>query len=136
MIGYLLRRIGLGLAAAAIAATSAAVIVVALAFALYAWVRPVVGPAGAGAVVAGAAALLLILAALSLVMLARGGKRPQIKPRGKDAAERVVNFVRDKPVTAIAGALGVGFMAIRNPRYLGAAIRSFIEGREAPKRRR
>jgi hypothetical protein len=30
----------------------------------------------------------------------------------------------------------VGFMAIRNPRYLGAAIRSFIEGREAPKRRR
>lgn len=133
MISYLLRRVGLGLAAASIAATSAAVIVVALAFALFALVRPALGPAGAAAVVAGAAAVLLVLAALSLAMVGRG-KPPRIVPHGKDPAARLMNFIREKPVTAIAGALGVGFMAIRNPRYLGAAVRSFLEGRPSPKR--
>jgi hypothetical protein len=37
---------------------------------------------------------------------------------------------------AISTALAAGFMAVRNPGYLGAAIRSFIEGREPPRRGR
>jgi len=134
VIGFLLRRIGLGLAAASIAATSAAVIVVALAFTLYALVRPALGPAGGAAVVAAAAALLLVLAAASLAMAGRGAKPAKIVPHGKDPAARLINFIREKPVTAVAGALGVGFLAIRNPRYLGAAVRSFLEGRPTPRK--
>jgi hypothetical protein len=94
-----------------------------------------VGPAGAAAIVAGAAALVLLAGVLALSLAGR--PRPsKVVPRGKDAGERIMNFVRDKPVTAIAGAVGVGFLAIRNPKYLGLAIRSFLEGRDPPKRRR
>lgn len=125
----------MGLAAAAVLATSASVIVVALAFALYAVVKPFVGPAGAAAIVAGAAAVVLLAGVLALSLAGR--PRPsKVVPRGKDAGERIMNFVRDKPVTAIAGAVGVGFLAIRNPKYLGMAVRSFLEGRDPPRRRR
>ena len=34
-----------------------------------------------------------------------------------------------------AAAITAGLMAVRNPGYLGAAIRSFIEGRDRPRRR-
>jgi hypothetical protein len=47
-----------------------------------------------------------------------------------------MNFFRDKPVVAVGAALGAGFLAVRNPKYLGAAIRSFIEGHETPKKPR
>jgi hypothetical protein len=69
-------------------------------------------------------------------MAGSAAKPSKLIPHGKDPMARIVNFIREKPVTAIAGALGVGFMAIRNPRYLGAAIRSFLEGRPVPKRGR
>src|SRR5665213_1285019 len=104
----MLRRLFLTLAAAAAFATSASICVVALAFALYALVEPYVGRAGGAAIVAGAAV---------------GG-----------VAERVLRFVREKPVVAISAALGAGFLAVRNPRYLGAAVRAFFEGREIPRR--
>ena len=83
MIKLILGRIGVALAAAAILATSAAIFVVALAFALYALVKPTVGP-----------------------------------------------------VTAIAAAIATGFFAIRNPRYLGVAVRSFLEGSDPETKRR
>ncbi len=47
-----------------------------------------------------------------------------------------MNFLREKPVVAISAAIGAGFLAVRNPRYLGAAVRSFLEGREPPGRKR
>jgi hypothetical protein len=43
-----------------------------------------------------------------------------------------MSLAQEKPVVAIAAALGVGFLLIRNPRYLGAAVRAFVEGRETP----
>jgi hypothetical protein len=37
-------------------------------------------------------------------------------------------------VTAIAAAVAAGLLAVRNPKYLGAMIRAFVEGRETPRR--
>jgi hypothetical protein len=135
VISSIIRRIALGLAAAAVLATCASLTVVALALTLYALVRPYIGPAGAAASVAGACAIVLALGVLGLSLAARQ-RTSRIVPKGSNPAERIANFVREKPVTATLGAVGAGFLAIRNPKYLGAAIRSFLEGREGPRRRR
>ncbi len=130
----MLRRLFLALAAAAAFAASAAICVVGLAFALYALVEPYVGRAGAGAVVAAVAALIVALGALFIGGAAKGkrDRRPTAVAGG--VAERILRFVREKPVVAISAALGAGFLAVRNPRYLGAAVRAFLEGRDIPRR--
>ncbi len=128
----ILRRILFFLAATTAFAVSAGVVVIALAYALYALVKPSLGPAGASAVVAGAAALLI---ALIGVILAAVSRPPPRKARTSDSVvDRVVEFVRDRPVSAVAAAIAAGLMAVRNPKYLGAAIRAFVEGRERPRR--
>jgi hypothetical protein len=131
VIKLVLRRIGLGLVAAAVLATSTAIFLAALAFALFAWVRPQLGPAGAAAVVAGAAAATLFLVGVALALAGRPNT-PKLVPKGNDPLARIGNFLKEKPVTAIAAAVGVGFLAIRNPKYLGVAARAFLEGRQPP----
>ena len=133
MIKLALRQVGLGLAAAAVLATCAAIVVMALAFALFALVRPQLGPAGAAAVVAGAAAAILLIIGVALAM-AGPSDAPKLVPKGNDPLARVVNFLKEQPVTAIMAAVAVGFLAVRNPRYLGVAARAFLEGRQPPKR--
>jgi hypothetical protein len=132
VIRQLLTRVGIGLAAAAVIAVSAGVFVIALAFALFALVRPALGPAGAAAVVAGSAALLALIVGLALMIVARPKKVKKLAPRGADPTARVINLFKDAPVTIIAATAAAAFMALRNPSYLGAAIRSFLEGREPP----
>lgn len=127
----ILRRLLLGLAAAAALATSAGVCVVALAFALFALVEPYVGRAGAAAVVAGAVALAMALAG---VFIAASARRPRGAAAPGSVMERLISLVREKPLVATSAALGAGFMAVRNPRYLGAAIRAFLEGRGSSRR--
>ena len=131
-----MRRLFLTLAAAAAFATSASICVVALAFTLYALVEPYVGRAGGAAIVAGVAALVIALGALFIGASARTkrDRRPAAAAAVGGVAERVLRFVREKPVVAISAALGAGFLAVRNPRYLGAAVRAFFEGREIPRR--
>ncbi len=129
----MVRRVILTLAAAVAFTAAAGVFVVALAFALYAWVEPYVGRAGGAAIVAGVAALLLVLGALIAGAAAKGRRRKIVAP-ASGAADRVMRFLREKPVVAISAALGAGFLAIRNPRYLGAATRAFFEEREPPRR--
>ena len=134
MIKLILGRVGVALAAAAILATSASIFVVALAFMLYAFMRAMVGPAGAAAVVAGAAALLILLLGVAVAMIPKG--RPaRVSAKGKDPVERVINFFKDTPVTAIAAAVATGVLAISNPKYLGAAVRSFLEGDDRRRKR-
>jgi hypothetical protein len=113
-------------------AVSAGVCVVALAFALYALVKPYVGGAGGAAIVAGAAALLIGLIAL---VLSNMGRPPRRKPTEPETfGSRAIDFIRDRPVLAIAAAIAAGLLAVRNPRYLGEAIRAFVEGRNPPRR--
>jgi hypothetical protein len=131
----MLRRLLLGVIAAASMAASASVLVVALAFALYALAQPYLGRVGAAATVAGSAALLIALLAMTIALLAKA-RRPKPKPNSVGGlAERIFELVRDKPLVAVTAALGAGFMALRNPTYLGSAIRAFLEGRPPPKRR-
>ncbi|HEV2363774.1 MAG TPA: hypothetical protein VGS12_06195 [Caulobacteraceae bacterium] len=122
-----------GLAAAAVGLASLAVIVVALAFALYQLALPWAGAAGAAAVVAAVAAALLGSAALAIGLVARPKRRPA-PARAEDWAGRALAFVREKPVLAISAAVAAGFLAVRNPRYLGEALRSFVD--PGPKQRR
>jgi hypothetical protein len=128
------RRLLFLLAGATALAVSAGVFVVALAYALFALVKPYVGAAGAAAVVAGAAAVFIAIVGLVLANL---GKPPKRKPGEPDSVvDAVIDFVRSKPVTAIAGAVAAGILAVRNPGYLGSLIRAFVEGREGSRGRR
>jgi hypothetical protein len=126
------RRLLFLLAAATMLAVSAGVIVIALAYALFALARPYVGPAGASAIVAGGAALLIALIGITFAIMGRKPKRKPDQP--ESVTDRVVEFVKTKPITSVVGAVAAGVMAIRNPGYLGSAIRAFVEGREAPRR--
>ena len=73
MLGDLARRIGVGIAGAILLGMGAGTTLVALAFAIYAGLKPYVGPAGASGLTALAAAALT---ALSGVVLLAMIKRP------------------------------------------------------------
>ncbi|MFI4975171.1 MAG: hypothetical protein ACHP84_11585 [Caulobacterales bacterium] len=130
----MIRRLLLTLAAVTMFAVAAGVCVVALAFALYAFAKIYVGQPAAAGVVAGSAALFI---ALIGVILANAGKPPKRKPGSDEPVgfvDRVLDFVREKPVVSIVSALAAGLLAVRNPEYLGSAIRAFFEGRDPPRR--
>jgi hypothetical protein len=125
------------MAGATALSVSAGVIVVALAYGLFALVKPYVGAAGASGVVAAAAAVLIGLIGLILANLAKPPKPPKRKPdEPESVVDRIVDFVRTRPVTAVGAALVAGLLAVRNPGYLGLALRTFVEGRDPPKKPR
>jgi hypothetical protein len=130
----ILRRLLLMLAGATALAVSAGVFVIALAYALYALVKPYLGAPGAAGVVAAAAAAFIGLIGLLLVQASKPPRRKPGEPQ--NVVDRVIDFVKKKPVTALGGAIAAGILAIRNPAYLGAVVRAFVEGRETPRRRR
>lgn len=124
----------MGAVATSALAACAAVAVVALAFAEYALLETWLTRAGAAACVAGTAALLIGIGALVVSTSGVAPKKPPPAPARSDAfLERAFDFVKEKPVVAIAAALAAGFLAVRNPGYLGAAVRSFIEGEQPPR---
>jgi hypothetical protein len=131
------RRLLFLLAGATALAVSAGIVVVALAFALYALAEPYVGRAGAAGVVALAAAILIGVIGFILTRQGRRPARPARKPGEPETiTDRIADFVRSRPVTALAGAIAAGILAVRNPGYLGSLIRAFVEGREHPGARR
>ncbi len=124
----ILRRILLALLAAAIVSAGAGVAVVALAFALYALVEPRLGRAGAAAVVAGAAAGLIFLAGFGVALAGRRPPSTTAPAVPVGMLERVLAFLSQRPVVAATTALGGAIIALRNPKYLGAALRAFLDG--------
>lgn len=114
--------------AAALAATvvGAATGVIALAFAIYALLRPPLGPAGAAAGVAALSALGIGLAAL---IAARGAKaEPEpAEPESFGLMERLMELVRDKPLASAGVALAAGLMVMRNPAVIGIIVRTLLE---------
>jgi hypothetical protein len=122
------RRIVLALMAAATFAAATAVMVVALAFALYALIEPSLGKAGAAGSVAAAAAALIGLVGLLMSLAVRARRPKPPAPFSGGPLERVIAFVKEKPIVAASAALGAGLMAARNPKYLGEAIRAFFDG--------
>ena len=126
------RRVLLALIAASAFAAAAGVLVVALAFALYALVEPKFGAAGAAATVAGTTAGLMALGGLLIALAARPRKRVA-PPAPEGVLERALAFIRQKPVLAGTAAVGAGLLAVRNPKYLGEVLRSFLDGKPPPK---
>jgi hypothetical protein len=122
-------RIGIGVA---LLATAAAVALVALAYALYAGLSPLVGPAWASAAVAGAAALVLLIGGLVFIRKPGGGKRP-VQDEG--LAAKLIALGRERPLVAAAFAIAAGVIAVRSPGLLTALISAVIARETAgPKR--
>lgn len=135
MIEAALRRAVLTLAAASALAASLGVFVIALAYALFALVRPSLGSAGASAVVAALAALLAGLVAAILFQAARPRRRDDYDDLpAPSLSDRALGLAAERPLLTAGAAIGVGLLALRNPRYLGSAIRSFADLR-GPSRR-
>ena len=127
----------MGAVATAAFAAGAAVTVFALGFALYAFAEPSLGRAGAAAVVAGVSALLIALGGMFAAMggaAARTPKRASAPAAGESLIERALLFMQEKPVIAVIAAVGAGFLAIRNPTYVGSVIRSILGVPEPPDR--
>ena len=118
------------LAAAAVAATAAAVAVavVSAAFAVYALLKPNLGPAGAAACVAAIFALLAIAGALIAGMRAKAQHHPKVggHEMGPGLTERLLEVVREKPVTSAAAAIAAGVLAMRNPQLVGVVLSAFL----------
>lgn len=126
----------LATAAAVVAAVSVAI--VAIFFALFALVEPMVGKAGAGAVVAGAAAVLAAIIAMVAARKMEGDKRrheaAQAASMGAgghaDLANVILNVIKDRPLLSAGAAVAVGIYALRNPALISAVVRGFMDGRK------
>jgi hypothetical protein len=117
--------VGLISAIAAIAA-AAIVVVVALAFALYAAVRELIGPAWAAAAVAGAAALLALILAW---LLTRKARPKPVKGDSENLTSKLVELARERPLVALAAVGAAAAVVIRNPRILTAVITAAFASR-------
>lgn len=122
--------VGLIAAFAAIAA-AAAVCIVALAFALYAGLRDVIGPAWASAGVAGAVALIALIIAFAVTRKAR--PKP-VKGDSQNLTAKLVELARERPLVAAGAVAAAAAVAIKNPRILTAIIAAAFANRPAPKR--
>ena len=109
------------ISAASALAAAAVVVVVALAFALYAAVLPLVGPAWAAASVAGAAATLMVLCALVLLIKVnppRFGKQPE----ERDVLTRLIDLAKDKPIVAASAIIAGAAVALKNPKIVATLL--------------
>ena len=124
--------VGLVAAIAALAA-AAVVVIVALAFALYAAVRDLIGPAWGAAAVAGAAALI----ALILAWLVTRKARPKpVKGDSENLTSKLVELARERPLVALAAVGAAAAVVIRNPRILTAVITATFANRPQPERKK
>jgi hypothetical protein len=125
------RRIVLALCTASAFMAGTATSVVAAAFALYAIAEPRLGRAGSAAMVAGAMMVMMMIAGLVAALAGRARRRRPLPSDAASVLDRTLAFIRGKPVLTASAAIGVGLMAARNPKYLGEAIRAFLDGKSS-----
>ncbi|MDB5498616.1 MAG: hypothetical protein JWP28_2647 [Phenylobacterium sp.] len=122
--------VGLVAAFAAIAA-AAGVCVVALAFALYAALRDIVGPAWAAAGVAGAVALIALI--LAFVITRKARPKP-VKGDSQNLTAKLIELARERPLVALGAVGAAAAVVLKNPRILSAVIAGLFAGRPPPKK--
>ncbi|MDB5462618.1 MAG: hypothetical protein JWP23_1007 [Phenylobacterium sp.] len=122
--------VGLVAAFAAIAA-AAVVCVVALAFALYAALRDIVGPAWAAAGVAGAVALIALI--LAFVITRKARPKP-VKGDSQNLTAKLIELARERPLVALGAVGAAAAVVLKNPRILSAVIAGLFAGRPPPKK--
>jgi hypothetical protein len=127
------------LAAAAAIAAAAGVAVVSAAFALYALLEPIVGPAGAAAVVSACAAIAVAIAGLIAAGKARARSREASQAFSADGASdmggliaRVLELAKQRPLIAAGAALAAGVFALRNPILLATLVKAVFEASSGP----
>lgn len=122
----LFARLLSGAAAAGAACAAAGVVTVAIAFAVYAFAKTYVGPAGGSAIVA------LVFAAVLGVGLAvtasrAGGDKAKtrakhLEPEPANLMGRIMETARERPFVAAAGAVAAGLLALRNPTLVATVL--------------
>ena len=120
--------VGLIAAVAAIAA-AAVVCVIALAFALYAAVRDIIGPAWGAAAVAGVAALIAVILAF---LLTRKARPKPVKGDSENLTAKLIELARERPLVALAAVGAAATVVIRNPRILTAIVTAAFASRPPP----
>lgn len=123
--------------ACAIAALSAAsaVGVVAAAFALYAALSPLIGPAWAAAAVCATAGAMIGLGGLFAALSANPPRSKASAPPEKDLVSRLIELARDKPIVAASAVLAAGAVAFKNPKVTAAIVSAFMAGRNSPSKK-
>lgn len=137
MLARLLRRLFLIVAAVGAIGAAAAVTVFASAFAVYAALRPFLGPPFAAAAVVGIFALAAIVIAVTLARLATRGLAGELNAdEALDILGRISALVRDRPIVSALVALVLGVTLIRSPKSIGEVARAFFEtlGGDPPRR--
>ena len=116
----IVRRAVQTIIAVAVMAASAGVVVVSASYAIYTLLRIYLGPAGAGAVIAGVFALLLAIVG---VIVLKGGKAPKAAPPPRSSVvARVLDTLTERPVMAAGAAAAAGLIAWRNPRLVSIVL--------------
>ncbi|MCI3133251.1 hypothetical protein [Phenylobacterium aquaticum] len=124
------KAIQIACAVAALSAASA-VGVVAAAFAVYAALRPMIGPAWAAAAVCALAAAMIGLGGLIAALAANPPRFKKPVAEEKDLVSRLIELARDKPLVAASAVLAAGAVAFKNPKVTAAIVSAFMAGRNA-----
>ena len=126
-----------GAAAAGAACAAAGVITVAVAFAIYAFAKTYVGPAGGSAITALVFAVVLGVGLAVAASQAGGGKArkkaKQLEPEPANLMGRIMETAKERPFVAAAGAVAAGLLALRNP-TLVATVLGLINTPPRPRR--
>jgi hypothetical protein len=133
----ILRKVIIALIGAAVLAASAGVLVVALGMALYALLRPYLGPAGAAAGVVLAAAVLMAIVGL---LLERWILKPSPHRKGKpedeqDLLQKLIGMAQERPMIAAGALIGAIFLAIRNPALTAVVVKAFLDPKPRPSKK-
>jgi hypothetical protein len=98
--------------------------VVAAAFAVYAALKPMIGPAWASASVCAAAALLIALGGLGAALAANPPRRKA--SADKDLTAKLIELAKEKPIVAASAILAAGAVALKNPKITAAIVGAFM----------
>ena len=120
------------MAAVAALAAAAVVCVIALAFAMYAALRDLIGPAWSAAAVAGAAALIALILAFALT---RKAKPKPVRGDQQNLSARLIELARERPLVAAGAMAAAVAVVIRNPRILTAIATAAFASRKPPPKR-
>lgn len=131
----IIRKIVLALVAAAAILAASGVIVVAGAYALFALVRPALGPAGAAAVVCLAGGVFIGLTGLIAALQAAGAAKALKRARETSPGllDQLIALARDRPLVSGGALIAAATLAVRNPAVLATIVKSLVSRKTPPK---
>ena len=116
--------------AAVALATATMLCVLAASLALFWVLEPLVGRAGAAALLAGLLALIVAIAVL--IAVSRPSHHPHKHARLDDHTDfsfvdRIIDMAKDRPLLSLGAALAAGLIAVRNPALVAPIMAAFMD---------